>query len=284
MDYRDFPGAPVILNGYFKIVNFLAKGLQIRLNTNVHSISRNTKTKIAQISTNNGTFYSNFVISTVPVPVYQKNLIAFHPPLPEFKMAAINRIQIGTMNKIVFVFENAFWKDQVSEEFIGISSDLDDDYIHLLNLEKHFKAPILVFFIYGDVAKEEELRSDVEIKIKYIHKLAKVFPNVYDEKIVDFHFTRWSHEVSGGSYTINAGKGEDLDILALPVDNMLFFGGESSCRDYHGTVHGGFLAGQRAAKEVLQELKKQPVVTSSVPTRVQMPSQGISAKGARSKY
>jgi len=104
------------------------------------------------------------------------------------------------------------------------------------------------------------------------------------KKIVDFHFTRWSHEVSGGSYTINSGKGEDLDILALPVDNMIFFGGESSCRDYHGTVHGGFLAGQRAAKEVLEQLKKQPVVSSSVPTRVQMPSQGISAKAVRSKY
>ena len=42
------------------------------------------------------------------------------------------------------------------------------------------------------------------------------------------------------------------DHLAQPVDGRLFFAGEATNRQYFGTVHGAYLSGVRAAKELLE--------------------------------
>jgi monoamine oxidase len=44
-----------------------------------------------------------------------------------------------------------------------------------------------------------------------------------------------------------------FDTLAEPVGERLYFAGEHTNRLYRGTVHGAFLSGLEAAKEVLEK-------------------------------
>jgi monoamine oxidase len=41
------------------------------------------------------------------------------------------------------------------------------------------------------------------------------------------------------------------DSLAQSVDKRMFFAGEAASRAYFGTVHGAYLSGAQAAKEIL---------------------------------
>jgi monoamine oxidase len=43
---------------------------------------------------------------------------------------------------------------------------------------------------------------------------------------------------------------EDLEALAQPVADRLFFAGEATSQQYPSTVHGAFLSGIREAKQI----------------------------------
>lgn len=58
---------------------------------------------------NNQRFYSDHVICTVPLGVLKhKATSLFKPPLPEYKMEAIDRLLFGTVDKIILEYER-YW-------------------------------------------------------------------------------------------------------------------------------------------------------------------------------
>ena len=62
--------------------------------------------------------------------------------------------------------------------------------------------------------------------------------------------TRWGRDrFAGGSYShLRPGAtGADLDALAAPVDDRLYFAGEATHRHHPATVHGAYLSGLAAA-------------------------------------
>ena len=61
------------------------------------------------IETNTGTTRADRIVVTVPLGVLQARKIKFVPDLPNDKQAAIDRMGMGVMNKIVLRFEKAFW-------------------------------------------------------------------------------------------------------------------------------------------------------------------------------
>ena len=65
--------------------------------------------------------------------------------------------------------------------------------------------------------------------------------------------TRWGKDpFSLGAYSHIPpfASGDDYEMLAEPVDNVLFFAGEATSREYPATVHGAYLSGVRAANEM----------------------------------
>ena len=64
-----------------------------------------------------------------------------------------------------------------------------------------------------------------------------------------------SDPFSRGAYSYaKVGADGAAEVLGAPVDNTLFFAGEATDSANTGTVHGAIASGQRAAKEILQEL------------------------------
>ena len=56
---------------------------------------------------------ADVVVMTVPLGVLKTGAIAFEPPLPAAKQAAIEGLGFGLLNKVVVTFKTVFWGDEV---------------------------------------------------------------------------------------------------------------------------------------------------------------------------
>lgn len=66
-----------------------------------------------------GMHHAGLAILTVPLGVLKNNTLRFHPPLPGWKIDAIETLGFGNMNKVVLQFASVFWDTQV--DYFGVS-------------------------------------------------------------------------------------------------------------------------------------------------------------------
>ena len=249
-DDEKFNGSDVIVtNGYDKITQFLAQGLNIKLNTRVTSINYLENKIIA--SANGNYFETDYVLVTVPLGVLKKNVITFTPVLPADKRDAINDIQMGNVNKFLLIWNTAFW--DTSLQYIGYTSDTKGKFNYFLNMKKFIPDNALMTFAFGDYATVTETMSDSQVKDTIMSNLK----NIYGSGIPNpsgFLRTKWGQNINTfGSYSFatNGTTTDDFDFLANAVDNKIFFAGEHTERLHRGTVHGAYLSGIREAEKII---------------------------------
>lgn len=243
----------VFLHGYNQITNCLAQGLNIK-----HSIVKEIDygNDTINIVTNNGTFHSKYVISTLPVPVLQGKTnmtVKFIPPLKS-KQAALNGLYMGTMDKVYLLYDKPFWDSSAWINRVAQKGNsTDEKWQFFFNIYKYDGKPILLAFNTGESAKQIENKIDNQIIDEVVSVLKKMYPDSPRPK--EWKITRWASDpFAGGSYSIvppNGSVDSALE-LAKPVDNKLFFAGEATTKYYYGTVHGGYITGYRAAEEVIK--------------------------------
>jgi monoamine oxidase len=244
-----FEGNDVVFpSGYDALSNFLSKGLDIKLDQTVTQIDY-TQPKV-QITTNKGKFTADVVVVTLPLGVLQKKKVAFLPALPEAKQDAIEKVKMGTINKVALVFPSVFWDED--QQYIGYTDPVKGHYNYFLNLKKFSSANALMTFALGNYGAEMEKYSEDEIR----HDIMSTLRKIYGKNIPNPTKTivsRWGEDpFAGGSYSY-ASVGtipKDFEELAKAVENKVFFAGEHTHWAYKGTVHGAYLSGERVAKEV----------------------------------
>jgi monoamine oxidase len=103
-----------------------------------------------------GVLEADRVIVTVPLGVLQHNSIKFTPSLSAEKTGAINRLGSGIMTKLWIQFPEAFWEDELENDWINFISDRPGEWVQTLNLYKYLKVPVLLMFNIGNAAKQFE--------------------------------------------------------------------------------------------------------------------------------
>lgn len=249
-----YPGGDVLFpEGYEQIINGLSEGLDIRLNHVVTKVDYSGEG--VRVSTADETFSGKYAISTLPLGVLEKGSVEFYPSLPERKLDAIENLEMGVLNKVYLLFPEVFWDED--SELIGYIGNEKGHWAEFYNMYFYIGEPILLAFNAAEYGREIEELSDEEI----ISDVMLVLEKIYGEDIPNpngYLITRWgSDEFSGGSYSYTAAgaTGDDFDILAEPLENKLFFAGEATSRNYHGSVHGAFLSGIREAERIDQLAK-----------------------------
>ncbi|NIP39639.1 MAG: hypothetical protein GWO07_15200 [Candidatus Dadabacteria bacterium] len=238
-----FPG------GYKQIVEYLSNGLNIKLGQIVQSVEYSEKG--VTVTTSKEKFTGDIAIVTVPLGVLKKDTVKFSPPLPKAKTDAINRLNMGVLNKIALKFPKPFWP--MERHFIGYVSDKYGEYPQFLNIGKYTSEPILLGFRGGNFANAIEGKSDQRISSEVMSVLKKMFGEGISnpEKM---SVARWnSDKFAYGSYShISPGAtGMDYDIMAEPVGGgKVLFVGEATIRKYPATVHGAYLYGLREAARI----------------------------------
>ncbi len=249
-DDEEYSGADVIItNGYDKITDNLANGLDIKLNTRVTNINY-ANNKIS-VPTNGFNFEADYVIVTVPLGVLKKNTISFTPALPADKANAINQTNMGNVNKFLLIWNTPFWDTNL--QYIGYTPDTKGKFNYFLNIKKFTPANGLVTFALGDYATTTESMTDTEITNEIMLHLKGIYGNDIPNPI-NFYRTKWgqnSNAYGTYSYATNGSTSADFDTMAKSVNNKLFFAGEHTERDYRGTVHGAYLSGIREANKII---------------------------------
>lgn len=152
----------------------------IRFNKNVQKIIYSTHSSDGQINiecADGSSFVANHLICTVSLGVLKKrHLRLFEPILPTWKIAAIDGLMFGTVDKVYVEFEQSFWTnpwnglsllwkpDQLKE----IQSDptLCDWLCGVVGFFPFDSQPnMLCGWISGNAARKMEMISDEDIRI-----------------------------------------------------------------------------------------------------------------------
>ncbi|RMH01737.1 MAG: FAD-binding protein [Chloroflexi bacterium] len=248
---RGFPGNDHLFpGGYSQIVDRLAEGLDIRLSQVVHQVKYAADG--ITVFTEGETYQGDFVIVTLPLGVLKSGKVTFSPSLPASKQAAIQRLEMGLLDKTVLKFPRAFWPEQT--EFFGFMSNPIGENSLFMNLLPVVGEPILLGFSAADAARQMEQRSDEEIVAHALEVLRGAF-GVNIPEPVGMVQSRWAADpftLGSYSYTPVGARRADRVILGESVAKKLFFAGEATHPDYPATVHGAYLSGIRAAREVTE--------------------------------
>ena len=244
------PGRDVVFpDGYAQIVDALATDLDIRCGEAVTAINHGGSTVILTTGTG-ATYEAARVIVTIPLGVLQRGRPAFDPALPMRKQRAIKRLGMGVLNKTCLLFDEVFWEEDT--EMIGYVGPRTGEWAETLSLYPYTGSPILMMFNAGTYAAEIERLSDDKTAASALAALAEMYGTV--PRPTDIRVTRWQSDVwSRGAYSyVPAGESFAQHAeLGKPVGERLFFAGEATSEDHPATVHGAYMTGVRAARQVL---------------------------------
>ena len=245
-----FGGEDVVFpKGYTQLMQALSTDLDVRTQHLVQKISYDDTG--VEVTTDRGVFHGSQVIVTVPLGVLKRGSIKFSPELPEKKLAAIQQLGMGALNKLVLKFPKQFWSSE-PHSMAYINGDQPDRYVEFYNWQKYIQQPILVALVSGDFSRSLSQMSKSEVTQNMMSELQAMFGKDIPLPTATL-LTQWHNDPfaygSYSSFSIN-GNIQDCDRLAEPIGDRLFFAGEATYGKYIGTVHGALLSGEREANRI----------------------------------
>ena len=253
-DYTLVPaGWFVVPGGFGKIVEVLAKGLDIRQEHVVTTIAYDDDGVIVETK-HHGSFRAPYAVITVPHGVLAKKRIRFEPKLPAWKQAAIDRIHTSLSDKFWFLFPRKFWKS--TRDIVGrIDPKGKGEWSTWVNFHRYTKEPVLMVFNRTEHAEALEKMSDEAVMKEAIKVLRDEFgPRTPDP--IDMQRSKWlSDPFSSGTlpHLPPGATSEDHRILARRV-GRLGFAGDSTHAELPGTTLGAFESGLREAGKLIESI------------------------------
>jgi polyamine oxidase len=240
-------GDLIIVNGYDRLPKMLAKGLDIKLDEAVESISW-TESGVS-IQSSNNRYDASQCICTVPLGVLKSGNLRFENDLPDTHQEVISRIGFGSFMKAIVTFEGEAVLPKTNVAFAANDRRL---FRNLVGLSGVAGRPTVMAYCGGDDAVAAASLSDRNIAQEIAESIALARKSA-SPRIADVLVSRWSEDpFAQGAYSypgLNTKK-EDFEALAKPVDGRLYFAGEAASL-YFGTVHGAYISGNKAAEAII---------------------------------
>jgi len=244
----------LFLNGYNELLSKLTKNVPILLNQVVQKVQYNGN-KVIVTTQENKTYQAKYVIVTLPLGVLQAGTVQFEPKLPQEKQDAIKNMGMALMNKAYLLFDEPFWDKEKEWLLFFPPKNAPHETFEALNYYNKTKQPILLFFSVGDFAKELEQRSDQKIIARIMETLKSAYGNNIPEP-TSVLITRWgSDPFSRGSYSFPSITASltDIQALAKPIANKVFFAGEATADTDGSMVQGAYFSGVKAAQLITSQ-------------------------------
>ncbi len=237
---------------YRILIDTLAKGLKIVPNspvTRIEQVSNYTRV----ITQNNTVYESDVVVVTASLGVLKSNIMMFSPELSPEKKSAIQKLGMGNLHKSFFIFNQAFWDNHTA-----INQTFSPLWAELINVSPLYKRPVLLALHAGYQAEAVQAMSDSE----KAQSLYAVLKNIYPTASVPLHVVSsdWQNDpFTQGSYSfVPPGESFQLHRTLAQPEGRIFFAGEHTNPDYPATVHGAYLSGRRAARDILRDPRIMP--------------------------
>jgi len=158
-----YPGDDVLLpGGYVGIVAGLAEGITVETGKTVRRVAVGPDGDGVVVETDARTHEADHVVVTLPLGVLQDGVVAFDPALPDDKLAAIDRLGMGLLDKVYLRFPEVFW-DADADAIGWASPDADGRWAEWLNVAKVTGEPILLGFNAAAYAERLEAMTDEQV-------------------------------------------------------------------------------------------------------------------------
>lgn len=150
---EEYGGEDVIFpEGYEGILQALSGAYQLRLADPVRSVAHDSGGVV--IASEGGTFDYDAAIVTLPLGVLKRGSVVFDPDLPASKRQAIDRLGMGTLDKLYLRFDEPFWDMGATWIATPENGLPQGQFNQWLNLAKYIDAPIIMAFNGGPPALE----------------------------------------------------------------------------------------------------------------------------------
>jgi monoamine oxidase len=205
-----------------------------------------------RLTTAKGEHAGSHAIVTVPLGVLKAGSIEFVPPLPAAKLAAIERLDMGNLEKVVLRFDAAFWTDLDDPRLFYIARQ-PGELAAFFDATKLAGAPAIVCLYGGQSARDVlDARSDAEVAAGALAALGELLGREVPQPLA-VRVTRWWHDpFARGSYSyVPVGaSAADMRALGAPVGERLLFAGEATEPTTYATVHAALISGLREARRI----------------------------------
>ncbi|XP_026325697.1 probable polyamine oxidase 5 [Hyposmocoma kahamanoa] len=260
--YRDGPGL---------------SNLNVKLNTEVTQIAwpEDPNGTVKVITKDGAVYTADSVIITVSVGVLKESYkTLFTPKLPAKKIAAIENLAIGVMDKIVLSFETAWWPKNAT--FFGFLWQGEDrrrigreDYwiTRIFGASSPMGSDnVLTLWTSGETAKMVELLPEDLVRRKCMQLLQMFMggKTIIPEPTGFIRSTWHSNPYTRGSYSYDSIHVASLpwlrSELAAPLTDRsgkprVLFAGEATDETHFSTVHGACDTGYRESMRLLPASK-----------------------------
>lgn len=135
-------------------------------------------------------------ICTLSVGVLQRDVVQFSPPLPQWKVEAIQGFRMNSYTKVFMQFNESFWDDD-TQYFLYADPAARGWYplFQSLNAPGFFEGSNIIFAtVVGSQSYLVENQSDEETKAQMLDVLRTMFPDEEVPEPLDFMYPRWTTE------------------------------------------------------------------------------------------
>lgn len=232
------------VGGYSAYAEALAQGLDIVLNTPVSAVTWGADGVLLEAG--GDTFEGTHVVVTVPVGVLRAGRIAFEPPLGAAKEEALAALDMGNLEKVVLVWDEAWWEGNLEY----VDPDAGGAFPEFYDVSTLAGAPALMGLYGGRFAREVQASwTDEEIVQGALDALEEAMGRALPAPSAST-VTHWTTDpFAGGSYVFlpPGATFEHIEALAEPLGERVLFAGEGTDARYYGNVHAAVLSGLREA-------------------------------------
>lgn len=237
----------LVEGGLGAFVARLFADVPVRLNCPVREIDT-TGPRVRAV-TSGGTIEADQLVLTVSTGVLRAEAIRFTPALPAAKLAALENLPNGLLNKIGLEFDPD-WQEAHQGQMADYRPSPEEFCTLLFGF---FDSPLAVGFVAGRFADQLEAEGAGAATAFCLQALRDLFGNDVTKHVRRNSETAWRSNANAlGSYSYARPGGADArSVLAQPVDDRLFFAGEATMPNTYATVHGAYLSGIAAADKVI---------------------------------
>jgi monoamine oxidase len=238
-----------VVEGYSTLMEALATGLDVRLDTPVRRIEWGTldggERGVVAVC-DDERFEADRAIVTLPLAILQAGDVDFVPELPPHTRDAIARLGAGPAAKVVLRFDHAWWPDDLT--FLVTTSDTQLWWTPGRGRDQ--PAPVLTALMGGGcVARMREHDDPALAALEHLEEMFGGEPGTHlvEARWIDWGADPWSK--MGYSFVPPGATGLRT-ALAEPIDDLVFFAGEAANASRPATVHGAIESGQQAAARI----------------------------------
>jgi hypothetical protein len=259
----------------------------LHLNTTVTNIKSDDTDSDVSIKTSSGATRSfNEVVLTTPLGWLKRHTQAFEPPLSPRLLSAISSLGYGRLEKVLFTFEDAFWRSETDDSesdawqsLEGFAQWLNPEYSKKTNPSQFYLSalelsslesnghPTLLFYVSGpcstylsSTTKDKTAKERLEFLKDFFEPYYSRLPNYTNQQPRHVVSTSWqTDELAGnGSYTqIPVGTTQadkDVQVIreGLPERRLWFAGEHTAPFLALGTTTGAYFSGEAIARRIIR--------------------------------